>query len=125
MKPEIVPDFSQEYKLQARMQEAKILHNADVRADIKNVKVRAEGDVLPILYFCDCTVSVRSQKGGDYETLLPEEAALNLGAFEFPSEGTFDLCNVRIHPNGRNTITVDERSIVVQTFPDGKEVQVF
>lgn len=108
-----VTSQSQPFRLIERMEEAKILHGQEVRADLPNVRVTAlagggEGQAL----FCHMgPIRVREvlNRGDD----RPLSAHVTLKGLEVPISGTYDLLNALVSSNGDIYLVVDDKTRVV------------
>jgi hypothetical protein len=108
-----VTSQSQPFRLIERMEEAKILHGQEVRADLPNVRVTAlaggrDGQAL----FCNMgPIRVREvlNRGDD----RPLTANVTLEGLEVPISGTYDLLDALVSSNGDIRVAVDERTRVV------------
>jgi len=112
---------SQSFKLRERLQEAKVSHGQQLRADLPNVRVgvlAATGEAQ--LMFCNMgMIEVRELlQPGDYGTLATE---VTLQGLAVPVPGTYDLVNARISVNGSIHVAVDSQTQVVPTQGRGLE----
>ena len=100
---------SQSFKLRERLQEAKVSHGQELRADLPNVRVgvlAATGEAQLML------------QPGDYGPLATE---VTLQGLAVPAPGTYDLVNARISVNGSIHVAVDSQTQVVPTQGRGLE----
>ena len=108
-----VTSQSQPFRVMQRMEEAKILHAQEVRADLRNVRVttlagRAEGQAL----FCNLgPIRVREvlQLGDD----RPLSTNVTLQGLDVAGSGTYDIFNALITSNGDIGLVLDDRTWVV------------
>lgn len=108
-----VTSQSQSFRLTERMEEAKILHGQEVRADLPNVRVTAlagssEGQAL----FCNMgLIRVREtlSRGDDG----PLSGNVTLKGLEVPISGAYDLLNALVSSNGDTSLVVDDKTSVV------------
>ncbi len=108
-----VTSQSQPVRLMERMEEAKIVHGQEVRADLPNIRVVAlaggtEGQAL----FCNLgPIRVREilNRGDD----RPLSATVTLEGLGVPISGTYDLLNARVSSNGDIRLVVDDQTRVV------------
>ena len=104
---------SQSFKLRERLEEAKVSHGQEVRADLPNVRVAvlaATGDAQ--LMFCNMgSIHVRELvQPGDQGPLAAE---VTLQGLAVPVPGTYDLLNARVSANGSIHVAVDRDTQVV------------
>ncbi len=105
-----VTSQSQPFRLIERMEEAKVLHGQELRADLPNVRVTAlaasgKGEAL----FCNIgPIRIREvlQRGDDRP--LPTHVLL-LG-LEVPGSGAYDIFNARVSSNGDIELVVDDKT---------------
>lgn len=112
---------SQSFKLRERLEEAKVSHGQELRADLPNVRVgvlAATGEAQ--LMFCNMgMIEVRELLcPGDYGPLATE---VTLQGLAVPVPGTYDLVNARISVNGSIHVAVDAQTQVVPTQRRGLE----
>ena len=112
---------SQSFKLRERLQEAKVSHGQELRADLPNVRVgvlAATGEAQ--LMFCNMgMIEVRELlQPGDYGPLATE---VSLQGLAVPAPGTYDLVNARISVNGSIHVAVDSQTQVVPIQGRGLE----
>ena len=108
-----VTSQSQPFRLRQRMEEAKVFHGQEVRADLPNVRVTAlagsgEGQAL----FCNIgQIRVREvlQRGDDQ----PLSTDVTLQGLEVPMSGTYDILNARVSSNGGIELVVDDKTWLV------------
>lgn len=103
---------SQIFRLVERMQEAKVLHGQEVRADLTNVRVLAFAENTEAqVRFCEMG-PIRVQEiltAGD-DRPLPAEVSVD--GLDVRASGVFDILNARLSSNGAIRIVVDERASV-------------
>src|SRR5438046_4234273 len=108
---------SQSFKLRERLQEAKVSHGQEVRADLPNVRVAvlaATGEAQ--LMFCNMgSIRVRELVQPGDQGPLASEVTLQGLAVPFP--GTYDLVNARISVNGSIHVAVD---LATEVVPNGR-----
>jgi hypothetical protein len=112
---------SQSFKLRERLEEAKVSHGQELRADLPNVRVgvlAATGEAQ--LMFCNMgMIEVRELlQPGDYGPLATE---VTLQGLAVPAPGMYDLVNARISVNGSIHVAVDSQTQVVATQRRGLE----
>jgi hypothetical protein len=115
-----VTSQSQPFRLRERMEEAKLLHGQELRADLLNVRVTAlaggaEGQAL----FCNMgPIRVREvlQRGDDRP--LPTNVILR--GLEVPISGTYDIVNALVSSNGDIRLVVDDKTWVVPAVKAGR-----
>ena len=108
-----VTSQSQPFRLRERMEEAKVFHGQEVRADLPNVRVTAlarsgEGQAL----FCNIgPIRVRDVlHRGDNQPLSTD---VTLRGLEVPISGTYDILNARVSSNGDIELVVDDKTWLV------------
>ena len=104
---------SQSFKLRERLEEAKVSHGQEVRADLPNVRVAvlaATGEAQ--LMFCNMgSIRVRELvQPGDQGPLATD---VTLQGLAVPVPGTYDLLNARVSVNGSIHVAVDQDTQVV------------
>lgn len=109
MEGRVVPEYSQERKVQEALHRVGVSHNAGVVAHLANVQVDPGG----IVYFCYSKLTVASEVMPGDGGLVPERVTLG-GNWEFPAPGRYDLHNVRIDINGSISITREAESKLVR-----------
>ncbi len=105
---------SQPLRLTQRMEEAKIHHGQEVRADLPNVRVMAmaggrEGQV----FFCNLgpiRVTDVLNRGDD----RPLPINVTVEGLEVPTSGTYDIHNALVSSNGNIRLVVDNNTRVVR-----------
>lgn len=122
MKPILITETEQPYQLVRHLKEAGIKHEDLVRVDIPNMEVKT----VPMLgvkgiFFCKVQeISVLKKLGRGDGGELPESViihGLHIGSLR---EGTYDLSNVLVHPNGANNIYLDDESKILPGGEEGK-----
>jgi hypothetical protein len=119
---------SQPYRLRQRLEEARVGHGQEVRADLTGVRVSAvirpfaalqhwvrpgtvpqvEGDV----YFCAIgRICVREVLQTGDNRPLPETVVLD--GLDVPESGSYDMFNALIQSNGDIRVVVDKETRVV------------
>ncbi len=110
-----VTSQSQPFRLMERMEEAKMFHGQEVRADLPNVRVTAlaggrDGQAL----FCNMgPIRVREILNRGDDRPLPIKVSLQ--GLEVPTSGTYDLLNALVSSNGDICLVVDDKTRVVPT----------
>ncbi len=105
---------SQPLRLTERMEEAKIHHGQELRADLPNIRVTAmagggEGQV----FFCNVgPIRIREVLNPGEDRPLPINVTLE--GLEVPSSGTYDILNARVSSNGDIRLVVDDKTRVVR-----------
>src|SRR5437016_8693629 len=104
---------SQSFKLRERLEEAKVSHGQEIRADLPNVRVAvlaATGEAQ--LMFCNMgSIRVRELvQPGDQGPLATD---VTLQGLAVPVPGTYDLLNARVSVNGSIHVAVDQDTQVV------------
>jgi len=112
MQGRVVPQYSQERKVQEALHQVGVSHNAGVVAQLNNVLVRSDG----IVYFCNSRLMLAEELMPGDGGALPERVVLQ-GNWEFPAPGYYDLRNARISVNGAISITLDDEAELVRVRP--------
>jgi hypothetical protein len=112
---------SQSFKLRERLEEAKVSHGQEVRADLPNVRIAvlaATGDAQ--LMFCNMgSIRVRELvQQGDNGPLATE---VTLQGLAVPIPGSYDLVNALVSVNGGIHLVVDRETQVVPNGLRGLE----
>src|SRR6266852_4857330 len=108
-----VTSQSQSFRLVERMEEARISHGQEIRADLPNVRVLAlaggrEGQVL----FCNVgSIRVREVLNRGDDRPLPSNVAVE--GLEVPTSGRYDILNALVYSNGDLPLVVDDKTWVV------------
>jgi len=112
---------SQSFKLRERLEEAKVSHGQEVRADLPNVRVAvlaATGEAQ--LMFCNMgSIRVRELVQPGDQGPLATEVTLQGLAVAYP--GTYDLVNARVSVNGSIHVMVDQETQVMPSVRRGLE----
>jgi len=104
---------SQPLRLIERMEEAKVYHGQEIRADLPNVRVTAlaggrEGQV----FFCTMgPIRVREILNRGDDRPLPSNVAVE--GLAVPASGSYDILNALVCSNGDLRLVVDEKACVV------------
>jgi len=104
---------SQPFRLRERMEEVKVQHGQEIRADLPNVRVTAlaggkEGQV----FFCALgPIRVREILNWGDDRPLPSNVAV--AGLEVPTSGCYDILNALISSNGDLRLVVDDQTRVV------------
>jgi len=104
---------SQSFRLRERMEEAKISHGQEMRADLPHIRVLAlagsgEGQAL----FCTIgPIRVREILNRGDDRPLPTDVRLE--GLEVSSSGTYDILNALVSSNGNLRLVVDDKTRVV------------
>jgi hypothetical protein len=126
---------SQPYRLRERIEEAKVRHGQEIRADLPGVRVTAfadswfstitgalfnaapgprEGEV----FFCNMgPIRVRESLSNGDEKPLPNSVLLE--GLQVGESGTYDIINALVQSNGNIRLVVDDRTKIT---PTGREV---
>ena len=112
MQGRVVPQYSQEHKVQDALNRAGVSHNAGIVAQLDNVLVRGDG----IVYFCNSRFTKAAElvpgDGGE----VPSRIVLD-GDWEFPAPGYYNLRNAHIAVNGAITISRKDETEFVPVHP--------
>jgi hypothetical protein len=104
---------SQPFRLRERMEEVKVQHGQEIRADLPNVRVTAlaggkEGQV----FFCTLgPIRVREILNWGDDRPLPSNVAV--AGLEVPTSGCYDILNALLSSNGDLRLVVDDQTWVV------------
>ncbi len=113
-----VTSESQSFRVVERMEEVKISHGQELRADLPNVRVLALAGVAEVqALFCDIgPIRVREilNRGDD----RPLPADVTLEGLEVPTSGTYDILNALVCSNGDLRLVVDDATRVVRATND-------
>ncbi len=112
MEGRVVPEYSQERKVQEALHQVGVSHNAGVVAHLANVQVRQDG----IVFFCYSRLTLASEVTPGDGGVVPDRVTL-AGSWEFPAPGYYDLRNVRMDINGTISITKAAETELVQVQP--------
>ena len=105
MQGRVVPQYSQERKVQEALHRRGVSHNAGIVAQLDNVLVKSDGTV----FFCTSKLTVAAELAPGDGGILPDRVTLE-GNWEFPAPGFYDLRNARIDINGTITITREDET---------------
>ena len=108
MQGRVVPQYSQERKVQEALHQRGVSHNAGIVAQLDNVLVKSDG----IVYFCTSKLTVAAELAPGDGGMLPDRVVLE-GNWEFPAPGFYDLRNARIDINGSIAITREDETELV------------
>jgi len=117
-----VTSQSQPFRLRERMEEAKVSHGQELRADLPNVRVTAlagsgEGQAL----FCNMgPIGIREVLHRGDDRPLPIDVALQ--GLEVPISGTYDIFNALVSSNGDIRLVVDDKAWVVPAVKASRAV---
>jgi hypothetical protein len=125
-----VTAHSQAYRLRERMEQAKVQHGQEIRADLPGIRVTAldrgwftaRHHVQGEVFFCSMgPIRLRrvaiSGDGGP----LPTEVVVD--GLEVAGGGTYDLFNVLVRSNGDLRLIVDEATEVVPLVRERQRLQ--
>jgi hypothetical protein len=104
---------SQTFRLVERMQEAKVLHGQEVRADLTNVRILAfaESNAEAQVRFCEMgPIRVREILTTGDDRPLPAEVSVD--GLDVRASGMFDILNARLSSNGAIRVVVDEQASI-------------
>src|SRR5713101_8262081 len=112
---------SQPFRLIERMEEARVYHGQEIRADLPNIRVTAlaggrEGQV----FFCTMgPIRVREIMKRGVDRPLPSNVAVE--GLEVPTSGSYDILNALVCSNGDLRLVVDDKTRVVPAIkvPEG------
>ena len=114
MQGRVVPQYSQEYKVQEDLHRVGVSHNAGIVAQLDNVLVKPNG----VVYFCASKLTVAAELTPGDGGVVPGQVVLE-GNWEFPAPGYYNLHNARIAINGAITITrADETELLPVQQPE-------
>ena len=104
---------SQPLKLIERMEEAKVYHGQEIRADLPNVRVTAlAGATEGQVFFCTMgPIRVREIRNRGDGRPLPSHVALE--GLAVPTSGSYDILNALVCSNGDLRLVVDDKTKVV------------
>ncbi len=111
---------SQPFRLIERMEEAKVFHGQEIRADLPNVRVTAlaggrEGQV----FFCTVgPIRVREILNRGDDRPLPSK--VNVEGLAVPTSGSYDLLNVLVSSNGDLRLVIDDKTRVVPILKESE-----
>jgi len=103
---------SQSFRLVERMQEAKVHHGQEVRADLPNIRVLAVADLDQAqIRFCEMgPIRLREILTPGDEHPLPAEVSVE--GLRVQAPGVYDILNARVSSNGVIRLTVDDQSTI-------------
>lgn len=108
-----VTSQSQPFRLVARMEEAKVFHGQEVRADLPNVRVTAlagSGDGQAL--FCNLgPIRLREIVHRGDDGPLPTNVTVE--GLEVSVSGAYDILNALVSANGDLRVVVDDKARVV------------
>lgn len=114
MQGRVVPQYSQEHKVQDALHQVGVSHNAGIIAQLDYVFVKPDG----IVYFCASKLTVAAELAPGDGGGVPDRVVLE-GNWEFPVPGYYNLHNARIDINGAITITrADETELLPVQQPE-------
>jgi hypothetical protein len=111
--------YSQGHRLRERVEQAKVRHGQEIRADLPGIRVTAlsrnwftgRPTGKAEVFFCTMgPVRVREVMTSGDGAPLP--AKVTVQGLEVPGEGTYDLLNVLVQSNGDLRLIVDDASVV-------------
>jgi hypothetical protein len=121
-----VTAHSQAYRLRERMEQAKVQHGQEIRADVPGIRVlamarewftarhRGKGEV----FFCTMgPIRVREVTVPGDGGALPSDVVVD--GLEVASGGSYDLLNVLVQSNGNLRLIVDDATRVVPVIRAG------
>lgn len=112
----VVPQYSQEYKVQEALHRVGVSHNSGVVADLVNVQVKADG----VVYFCQSRLTVAAEVTVGDGGALPPQVRLE-GNWEFPAPGYYHIRHAYIEVNGAISIRSEAETEFVPVLLD-KEI---
>jgi hypothetical protein len=122
-----VTSYSQGFRLRERMEEAKVRHGQEIRADLPGVRVtamdrnwftRRSRDKAEV-FFCNMgPITIRETSAPGDGGALPRNVVLQ--GLSVPADGTYDLLDVLVQSNGDLRVILDEKSRAV---PAAKPVE--
>lgn len=104
---------SQTFRLIERMEEAKVYHGQEIRADLPNVRVTAlAGGKEGHIFFCTMgPIRVREILNRGDNRPLPSNVAV--AGLAVPASGSYDILNALVCSNGDLRLVVDDKTRVV------------
>jgi hypothetical protein len=114
-----VTSYSQSERLRERMDQAKVRHGQEIRADLPGIRVEAMGrnwfsgrpSRNGVAFFCTMgPITVRETTTPGDGGPLPSNVILE--GLEIPAEGTYDLKDVLVQSNGDLRVIIDGASRV-------------
>ena len=108
---------SQPFKLIERLEEAKVYHGQEIRADLPNVRVTAlPGSTEGQVFFCTLgPIRVRETLNRGDDRPLPSNVAVE--GLAVPTSGRYDILNALVCSNGDLRLVVDDKTWVVSAIP--------
>jgi hypothetical protein len=108
-----VTSQSQSFRLLSRMEEAKVSHGQEIRADLPNIRVLALGGGMEAqAFFCAMgPIRVREILNPGDERPLPTEVTLE--GLDVSTSGSYDVLNVLVSSNGNLRLVVDDKTRVL------------
>lgn len=115
-----VTSYSQGYRLRERMEEAKVAHGQEIRADLPGVRVTAMGrhwftgkaSDKGEIFFCNMgPITIRETTAEGDGGPLPKNVVLQ--GLTVPFDGTYDLKDVLVQSNGDLRVILDAKSSAV------------
>jgi hypothetical protein len=126
-----VTAYSQAYRLRERMEQAKVKHGEEIRADLPGIGVAPmardwftarypwKGEV----FFCTMgPIRVRKVSIAGDGRSLPTSVIVD--GLEVATKGTYDLLNVLVRSNGDLRLIVDDATRVVRVVKEGETTLV-
>src|SRR5439155_23048022 len=119
-----VTSQSQSFRLRERMEEAKIYHGQEIRADLPNVRVLAlTGGLDAQILFCAMgPIRIRAILNRGDDRPLPSDATMQ--GLHVDESGTYDILNAFVSSNGNLRLVVDDQTRVVQAAKVSPAAQV-
>ena len=104
---------SQPFRLIERMEEARVYHGQEIRADLPNIRVTAlAGGRAGQVFFCTMgPIRVREILNRGDDRPLPSNVAVE--GLEVPTSGSYDILNALVCSNGDLRLVVDDKTWVV------------
>ncbi len=108
-----ITSHSQTFRLIERMEEAKVYHGQEFRADLPNVRVTAlAGGTEGQVFFCTMgPIRVREVLNRGDDRPLPSNVAV--AGLAVPASGSYDILNALVCSNGDLRLVVDDQTRVV------------
>lgn len=108
-----VTSQSQPFRLMQRMEEAKVSHGEEVRADLPNIRITAlAGSGAGQALFCTLgPIRVREVLNPGDSGPLPTDVTVQ--GLDVPISGTYDIFNALVSSNGDIRLVVDDKTRVV------------
>ena len=104
---------SQPFRLIERMEEARVYHGQEIRADLPNIRVTAlAGGRAGQVFFCTMgPIRVREILNRGDDRPLPSNIVVE--GLEVPTSGSYDILNALVCSNGDLRLVVDDKTRVV------------